>query len=321
VQATTTAVDELDRLQRVASDRKGLWQALLLEVLGLFIFVLIFNLIGPALGQNLGTAGLITLGLIFSLAPALLWLLFFYRLDRAEPEPKQMVLGVFMIGALLFAALYRPVLQGIFGIDEWLYDTWWARLLGGILVVGIFEQSLVYLSVRVSVFNHPEFDERVDGVIYGVAASLGIATVLNFMYVVDHGGVDLDVGSIRMVINTLAYAGFGGVLGYFIGQARFEKTPGYYLPLGLGIAALLNGVLFFLLENGGTSLGQGKPWGELILAAIVSLLMLAAVFWLVQRANEETLRLFEEKAKAEAEVMADERAEADERARMEQDAS
>lgn len=312
MQATTTAVDELDRLQRVASDRKGLWQALLYEVLGLFAFVLIFNFIAPALGQNLGTAGLITLGLIFSVIPALLWLLFFYRLDRAEPEPKQMVLGVFMIGALLFAALYRPVLQGIFGIDEWLYDSWWARLLGGILVVGIFEQALVYLSVRVSVFNNPEFDERVDGVIYGVAASLGIATVLNFMYVVDHGGVDLDIGSMRMVINTLAYAGFGGVLGYFIGQARFEKTPGYYLPLGLGIAALLNGVLFFLLENGGASLGQGKPWGELILAAIVSLLMLAAVFWLVQRANDETLRLYEEKAEEKA------GAKAEERARMEQ---
>jgi RsiW-degrading membrane proteinase PrsW (M82 family) len=98
-------------------------------------------------------------------------------------------------------------------------------------------------------FDHPEFDERVDGVIYAIAAGLGLATILNFEYVYSRNGVDLDIGSIRMVINTLAHASFAGVMGYFLGQARFEKTPVYYLPAGLTLAAVLNGLFFFLLDR------------------------------------------------------------------------
>ena len=42
-----------------------------------------------------------------------------------------------------------------------------------------------------------------------------------------------------------------GVLGYFMGQAHFEKTPAYYMPLGGALAAVLNGLYFFLLDRTG----------------------------------------------------------------------
>jgi RsiW-degrading membrane proteinase PrsW (M82 family) len=202
-----------------------------------------------------------------------------------------MVISVFALGLLMTAALYRPVLQGIFQVDSWLYEHWWARLLGGVLVVGYFEQWLVYLTVRYSVFEHPEFDERIDGVIYAIAAGLGMATVLNFFYVIDRGGVDLDIGSIRMVVNALAFASFAGLLGYFMGQARFESTPITYLPTGLTLAALLNGLFFFALEQTGNNGLSGHPWRDLIWAALLAVVTLLLLFWLMARANEETLRL------------------------------
>ena len=34
-----------------------------------------------------------------------------------------------------------------------------------------------------------------------------------------------------------------------------------------------------------------NPWGDLILATIIAVISLAVVFWLIERANEETLRL------------------------------
>src|SRR5690606_34230165 len=137
---------------------------------------------------------------------AALWLAIFYRLDRLEPEPKHMVLNVYLVGALLTAALHGPILQGVFNVNQWLYNNWWSHLLGGILVVGFLEQFIVYLAVRYVIFDDPEFDERVDGVIYAVAAGLGVATILNFNYVLQHGGVDLNIGSIRMVVHALAHA-------------------------------------------------------------------------------------------------------------------
>jgi len=284
-------MEDTQRLERMATNSGGLWWALALEIVGLLLFVIIFNFIFPSLGDTLSDGARVALGLLFALVPALLWLGFFYGFDRLEPEPRRMVIATFAGGAILFAALAGTLLNHVFGVEQWLAATWWSRLLGGVLVVGVIEQYMVFLAVRYLVFEHPEFDERVDGVIYAVAAGLGVATVINFQYVLAHGGVDLDIGSVRMVINALAYASFAGVLGYFIGQARFERVPWYYLPLGLLAAATLNGLLFFVLERPSTGLAAGKPWASLALAAGVALVALLIVFWLVARANEETLRV------------------------------
>jgi RsiW-degrading membrane proteinase PrsW (M82 family) len=265
--------------------------AIAITLVGLLVFTGIFNFILPGFGDNLSGNSLIFWGLVLSAIPAAIWIFFFYRLDRLEAEPKAMVLGVFVIGALVTAALHDFIINDVFNMNEWQHNSWWAHLLGGILIVGFVEQFMVWATVRYSVFRNAEFDERVDGVIYSVAAGLGLATVLNFYYVVRSDGVDLDIGSIRMVINALAYASFSGILGYFIGQARFEKTPLYYMPLGLTIAAVFNGLFWYLLDRTfGTGINY-NPWGDLILATIIAIISLVVVFWLVERANEETLRL------------------------------
>ena len=291
MQTTYTGGDELSRVERVAHNRSGLWVAIAITLIGLLVFIGIFNFILPGFGDNLNGLSLIIVGLIFSLVPAVLWLYFFYRLDRLEAEPKHMVLGVFLLGALITAALHDFIIDDVFNVRDWQYNSWWGHLLGGILIVGIVQQFIIYATVRYAVFRHPEFDERVDGVIYSVAAGLGLATVLNFSYVFRSNGVDLDIGSIRMVINALAYASFAGIMGYYIGQARFEKTPIYYMPKGLFIAATINGIFWYLLDRTFQGGMTYNPWGDLILATIIAVISLVVVFWLVERANEETLRL------------------------------
>jgi protease PrsW len=276
--------------EHVAHNRQGFWLAAAVELGGLLLFVAIFNLL-DSVGDGLDGPGLILLGLLMSLVPALLWLGFFYRLDRLEPEPKSKLFGVFALGALATAAVAYPLLEGFFEVDQWLYSSTGTQFIGGILVVGFIQAAVVYLVVRYGIYTDPEFDERVDGVIYAVAAGLGMATVINFFYVMEHGGVDLGIGSIQMVVTALAHASFAGILGYFLGQARFERTPIYYLPAGLALVATLNGV-FFLLEDRVTTAGLGvNPWNGLILALIMAAITLSVVFWLVNRANEETLRV------------------------------
>ena len=277
--------------EHIAHNRRGFWIAALIELVGLLIFVGLFNLLFDRIGDGLNGFTLIFLGLLMSLVPAVLWLGFFYRMDRLEPEPKQKLISVFILGALVTAGVAIPFLEGFFAIDSWLYDSFASQLVGGILLVGFVQEAVVYLVVRYGIYADPEFDERVDGVIYAIAAGLGLATVLNFKYVLDHGGVDLGIGSVRVVVTSLAHASFAGILGYFIGQARFEKTPPLYLPAGLALAALLNGV-FFLLEDRVTAAGLSvNPWNGLLLALVVAGVCLATVFWLVNRSNEETLRV------------------------------
>ena len=295
MQASMASGDELGRIERVAHNRSGLWVSIVITLIGLLVFTGIFNLLIPGFGDNLSGTPLVIVGMVLSLVPAAIWLFFFYRLDRLEPEPKRLVLGIFIMGTLAAAALRDPLINGLFDVRAWQYNTWWGHLFGGILIVGFIEQFLIYATVRYVIFEHPEFDERVDGVIYAVAAGLGLATVLNFQYVVRSNGVDLDIGSVRMVINALGYASFAGVMGYFIGQTRFEKTPIYYMPAGLALAATLNGLFWFLIDR---TIGGGlrpNPWSDLVFAAIVAAITLAIAFWLIERTNEETLRLAHQK--------------------------
>ena len=291
MQTTYTRGDELGRAERVAHNRSGLWVAIAITLVGLLVFTGIFNFILPSFGDNLNGLPLIVVGLIFSVIPAVIWIYFFYRLDRLEAEPKHMVVGIFLLGALIIAALHDFIIEDIFNVSAWQYNSWWGHLLGGILIVGFIEQFIINAAVRYTVFKHHEFDERVDGVIYSVAAGLGLATVLNFKYVLQSEGVDLDIGSIRMVINAMAYASFAGIMGYYIGQVRFEKTPVHYMPIGLTVAAAFNGIFWYLLDRSfGTGLNY-NPWGDLIFATIIAVISLAIVFWLIERANEETLRI------------------------------
>ena len=270
---------------------RALWAAGMGEVVALLVFVGIVTIIAHFLPTTLSGASLVLAGVILAVVPALIWLLFFYQQDRLEPEPKTYVVRVFLLGALLASGVGIPLVRGLFAINSWLYSDRLTHLLGSILVVGFLQEFLKYAAVRYSVYDSPEFDERVDGIIYATAAGLGFATMLNFDYVVSRGGVDLGMGVIRVTITALAHGSIAGVMGYFLGQARFEHTPLYYLPAGLVVAAVLNG-LFFWIQDEVTLRGMTvNPWYGLILAVIIAVILLAIVFWLIRRANAETLAL------------------------------
>lgn len=273
-----------------AARRPSFLRSITLELLALIIFVVVFNLLA-GVGAALDDAALILLGLAMAVTPALLWLVIFYRLDRAEPEPRRLVAGVYLTGLLLAAALRVPIFTVIFATDAWMGVYWWSQLLGNILIVGMVSAAIVYGAVRVVVFDNPEFDERLDGIIYAVAAGLGVATISNFVYVLQHGGVDLGIGSIRMVVDTLGYASAASILGYFMGQARFEKTPLIYLPGGVLLSATLTGLYFFLIERSGANSFTGDVWRDLLVGVFLTLVIMGAVAWLVRRANEETARV------------------------------
>ncbi len=228
-------------------------------------------------------------GVILAVIPALLWLGFFYRQDRLEPEPKGYILGVFVLGGLLASAVGIPLIRDLFRVQEWMPRSTAASILGSILVIGFGQEFLKYAAVRYSVYLSPEFDERIDGVIYGTAAGLGFATMLNIHYVASNAGVDLGMGVIRITVTALAQASFAGISGYFLGRAKFEEEPAWWLPLGVTIASVLNGV-FTYVRGEIVAIGLDyKPVNGLILAAVVALATFVALYYLMRRANRLTL--------------------------------
>lgn len=232
--------------------------------------------------------GLIGVGISLAVFPACAWLFFFYRLDRREPEPKGLVAQVFILGGLLAMAIGIPLVERVFQVATWIYDSFWVHLLGAILVVGFGQEFLKYAAIRFSVYSSGEFDERTDGIVYATAAGLGFATVLNIAYIVDSGGVDLGVGAVHITLTALAQASFAGISGYFLSREKFDPTPIWWMPVGILIAAVLNGLFFTVygtlskatISSGGAFV---QPWIGLVLAVLLSVGITGLLVILIQR--------------------------------------
>jgi RsiW-degrading membrane proteinase PrsW (M82 family) len=267
--------------------RDSIWQADIASIIVLILFVLVMFGVERLIQPQFTAVSLLITGIVMTLIPAAVWLAFFYRRDRLEPEPKHMIVQMFILGGLLAAAVGIPLLERVFQIPQWLYTSpVWAQLLGGLLIVGATQEFLKYAAVRFSVYHSAEFDEAIDGIIYTTAAAIGYATVLNINFVLSSGGVGLGSGAIRITLTTLAHASFAGIVGYFLGRMKFEKRPLWWMPLGLLIAASLNSLFVYLrgtLSQGG--MGGAQAWVGLALAALLA----GGVAWALSRAIDHDL--------------------------------
>lgn len=282
-------------------NRRGAFLSDILAVIGVFIFVAAVVGLDAALRPDLTGAPLLLVGLALAVVPAALWLLFFYRQDRAEPEPVAHVAQMFILGLALAAAFGIPLTDQLFRVQDWLYrdsqtGVGLAQILGSFFVTGAVEAFVVYATVRYFIFDAAEFDERTDGVIYGTAAALGYATALNLQFILSNGGAALGAGEIFVAEVALAHAAFGGLLGYFLGRAKMEREPAWWLPLGLLVTALLIGLFQILrgqLETGSISIGADTgslpSFTGLLLAGGLAVLVAVFVYALVRRDVDRTL--------------------------------
>jgi len=282
---------------RTTLGRKSIWRTGIIEILGLLLFVGIVELAVSLFNiQPTGDVALIV-SIALAAIPAILWLSFFYAQDRAEPEPLHFVTGVAVLGGLLAAAIGQPLINTVFRAADWLQRDTLTEIIGSILVVGFTQEFLKYIAVRFSVYNSSEFNQRIDGVVYGIAAGVGYATALNITTVLSAGGfADLGAGVVRIVVTALAHGVVGGLTGYFLGRNRLENRPFWWMPLGLALAAVINGlsawvrasvsVVPITINAGG---GGFSPWPALIWQTVVAVAVLFTLLWLMRRANMDAI--------------------------------
>ncbi len=194
------------------------------------------------------------------------------------------------LGALLASAVGIPLVDNIFHVSKWIYTDTAATILGSILVVGFIQEFLKYAAVRYSVYPSAEFDEATDGVIYATAAGLGYATVLNIQFVIANGGVALGSSVIRMVVVALAQASFAGITGYFLGRAKFEHKPWWWMTLRPNLGRSCQWPFQLVAWAASSKVGSASPveylptpWLGLVLAAVVAFITLGMILWLIRR--------------------------------------
>jgi RsiW-degrading membrane proteinase PrsW (M82 family) len=260
-------------------------------VAGLVGFVLIAWLIELVGGMKHAVALGPVLAALMAGIPAMLWLGFFYLMDRHEPEPKQLVAGVCVLGALIagpladflqFTAVPRQALE-MHGIDPLSLD----RVLYAVLIAGLAQEMCKYAVVRYTIYVSREFDEPMDGIVYMMACGTGYAVWANYHRLSGQGQVYLSHAAAQAVVTTLAHASFAGALGYVMGRAKFSQRRasirGLLVMLGLLGAAGLNGG-FSVVENWVVTSGMAQhPWRGVGYAALFASAVFAITWFAAQR--------------------------------------
>jgi RsiW-degrading membrane proteinase PrsW (M82 family) len=187
---------------------------------------------------------------LLGFAPGVFWLWWFHRKDDLEPEPRARVLLVFGLGcaSTVLVILSRPVAAQILPAEPG-----WARdLVDAFVVTGFMEELAKLLAFLAGAFFHRELDEPLDGIVYGVAAGLGFASVENVLYLL-HSDEVAKLIVARGFTATLGHVAFTGSMGFFFGLAKFSRGGRALLlaVTGIVVAMLFHGLYdLFLFREG-----------------------------------------------------------------------
>lgn len=159
-----------------------------------------------------------------AILPALAWLVFYYKKDHKDPEPKKVIAQTFFAGmavALPFIGLrtllsiyteLNVVLSGIFAV---------------LLFAVLEEVAKLSASIFVTMKHKLDFNQMIDGVVYAVTAALGFAFVENILYFYEFlsgsGEKLLTVFLFRSLGTMLAHTLFSATAGLIWAYAYFSK--------------------------------------------------------------------------------------------------
>lgn len=226
---------------------------------------------------------MIALSFALGAAPSLFLLVFFYLKDRYEPEPRGHVALAFAKGALAIVPAYFAAR----GLESLAGRVWLAigglpaKLFEAVILAGTVEELAKWLVFVLLIYRWSEFDEPLDGVVYGVALALGFATVENILCVVRDG---LAIGVLRAVFAVPAHALFGAAMGFYMGAAKLGSARRSQKVLRLALALAVP-VLFHSLYDFALVELHGA-W----LYAVVGVLSLALWAFVLRRVHRAQLQ-------------------------------
>ncbi|MCD6519759.1 MAG: PrsW family intramembrane metalloprotease [Anaerolineae bacterium] len=231
------------------------------------------------------------LSILASVIPTILYVLLLWRLDRYEKEPIKLLAIAFFWGAVP-ATIAAAVIESFFS------------LLGGgplvdtVIGAPIIEESLKALALLgVFVLAFSEFDDVLDGIIYGAIIGFGFAMTENIFYLFSAqqdrsilGWLSMALG--RTVLFGLNHSMFTSFTGVGFGLARSQRQFLLRLVLilgGLGVAIFAH-ALHNLFVSGGITcfLSILTNWlGVLVVLGIILLSWRRERRWLALYLPEE----------------------------------
>lgn len=180
-------------------------------------------------------ASVILPALLVAVVPSLIYLVVLNAIDRYEKEPWTILLACVGLGAVV-APL---IVMGIFVLtsrDATLPPAFAPGLSPDAFTAIVEEVTLGLLLILLVRFVRNEFDDVLDGVIYGAAIGAGFGATESFLYAL--GGTDLlSSGTIvSLVVAGLNHAFYMAVFGAILGWAQPLPTARRWIVTILGLA-------------------------------------------------------------------------------------
>ena len=161
--------------------------------------------------------------LLATILPSLLIIFIFVSSDKFK-EPTKEIIKVFLYGILITIPAYF--------MNTYLSEIWYSTnasegLISSFLTAAPVEESLKLAVLYFFVYKMKDFNEPIDGIVYGVTVSLGFATLENIYYVYlladyyETSSMAMAYG--RSFSAVPAHAVFGVYMGYFFMKYSFIK--------------------------------------------------------------------------------------------------
>ncbi|MFC5467802.1 glutamic-type intramembrane protease PrsW [Cohnella suwonensis] len=176
-----------------------------------------------------------------AIVPGIALLAYFYWKDRYDTEPVPIVLRMFLTGMLVVL----PIMIVQRSLTLWLGDS--PFTFAFVISAGV-EEFFKWFVLYHIIYNHTEFDEPYDGIVYAVAVSLGFATLENVLYAFMQPATFGNL-MMRAFLPVSGHALFGVFMGYSMGRAKFSvgKNVKLHLWLALLLPVLWHGLYDFIM--------------------------------------------------------------------------
>jgi RsiW-degrading membrane proteinase PrsW (M82 family) len=220
--------------------------------------------------------------------PSIIWALFFYFQDRYAPEPLPNIVASFIAGMAAASLGVIPLNTVLFRIPEWIYASLPLFVLGSFFIKAAMACILLYIVLRYGFMPLKEFDEPVDGMVYGAIVGTGLAFVNTFHYLSENPSFTLYVIAFTATVNVLIYSSVGSLMGYMIGRAKFQRTNIVVSSLSaMSVGILLLGIYHMVSELFFLSGISHAFWLCFISVFIYSLIILAFCYRKIRRISEK----------------------------------
>lgn len=160
--------------------------------------------------------------LAVAMLPALILMLYVFKKDRIEKEPRGLLFRL-----MLFGALFSFIPSFLEGIGDRFLAGFYPRpttayyILEAFLVVGLSEEGFKRFILKKKTWSNPNFNCSFDGIVYAAYVSLGFALLENLLYVFGYGLFQsLATGFIRALTAIPAHFFNSVFMGLYYGRAK-----------------------------------------------------------------------------------------------------